>query len=329
MLRAGDIVRTKWSGVRYQVIRPLGSGANGQVYLVRGPDGDAAMKVCDRAEDVALEWGILERVAKHSPWFPRPIQLDDDRDRPGLYFYVMESVSGEPLSDVLPRLSEREVHGVMDQMLQGLAALHRHGYSFCDLKPENVLVEAAGAVVRVRFVDIGGVTAFGRSVRQFTPFYDRAFWNLGSRRADPQYDLAAAAFALLFCLTSPPPHPLLGKTPAERQVWLDKALRRVPLAHYGTWLWALVHGRFADARAAQAGLPVPHDRGRTVAPRSHRRKPARAAGRRRQGTGQGVPGAQAVRGRPSQAVDWTEWVMWISIGTAAVVTIAVWGTLLQ
>ena len=46
---------------------------------------------------------------------------------------------------------------------------------------ENVIVADYG---HVELVDYGGVTAVGKSIRQFTEIYDRGYWNAGSRAAD-------------------------------------------------------------------------------------------------------------------------------------------------
>jgi len=49
-------------------------------------------------------------------------------------------------------------------------------------------------------VDFGGVTPFGRGVKEYTEWYDRAWWGRGSRMAEEDYDvfaLAMLAIALL------------------------------------------------------------------------------------------------------------------------------------
>ncbi|WP_347836547.1 hypothetical protein [Gracilibacillus sp. JCM 18860] len=48
--------------------------------------------------------------------------------------------------------------------------------------------------VRLRWVDVGGTTLIGRSIKEYTEFYDRAYWQMGTRRAEPSYDLFALAW---------------------------------------------------------------------------------------------------------------------------------------
>ena len=37
----------------------------------------------------------------------------------------------------------------------------------------------------------------GRAIKEFTEFYDRGYWGLGSRKADPAYDLFAVAMIMI------------------------------------------------------------------------------------------------------------------------------------
>lgn len=334
MLAPGTVVYGKWNHVRYDVIRTLGTGANGQVYLVRHSAGLAAMKVCDRAEDVALEWGILERVGKAGPWFPSPVAIDDDRDRSGVYFYVMESIEGASLHQQASALKGAHAHAVLTQMLAGVQALHRHGYAFCDLKPENMLVavdRTSQQGVRTRFVDIGGVTAFGRSVRQFTPFYDRAFWSLGSRKADAAYDVCACALVFLFSFVAAPPASLVGEPPESRRAWLAKATKKAPPV-YQSWLADVLEGRITEAGQALRALPANSwdgsGRGRSRSSQRPRKSGGQSRAKRSHQAVQKT-GAPSVRRTAQAGVDWTEWLMWASLGAAAMVTVTAWADLLR
>ena len=67
------------------------------------------------------------------------------------------------------------------------------GYS--DLKPENLIV--TGPPPKIRCIDVGGTTIQGRAIKEFTEFYDRGYWGLGSRKAEPSYDLFAVAMIMI------------------------------------------------------------------------------------------------------------------------------------
>ena len=81
------------------------------------------------------------------------------------------------------------------QLLTSLADLHKHDWVFGDLKPDNLIVTTPA--YKVRCVDVGGTTVIGRSIKEFTEFFDRGYWGLGSRKADPQYDLFAVAMIMV------------------------------------------------------------------------------------------------------------------------------------
>src|SRR5699024_3495112 len=81
------------------------------------------------------------------------------------------------------------------QLLTELDQLHQAGFVLGDLKLDNVIVTKNPT--RLRFIDVGGVTEFGRSVKEYTEFYDRGYWQAGDRRAEPKYDLFSLAMMAL------------------------------------------------------------------------------------------------------------------------------------
>ena len=109
----------------------------------------------------------------------------------------MRYVRGEALHHFIRRQGTDWTLLVGLRLLQKLAQLHQAGWVFGDLKPQNVLVSDYG---QVELIDYGGVTSIGRSVKQFTEWYDRGFWNGGSRTADGTYDVFAFALLLIHVL---------------------------------------------------------------------------------------------------------------------------------
>ncbi|GAE94211.1 serine/threonine-protein kinase YabT [Gracilibacillus boraciitolerans JCM 21714] len=83
----------------------------------------------------------------------------------------------------------------MISFAKDLQVLHNEGYVFGDLKIENLIVTRKPA--RLRWVDVGGTTLRGRAIKEYTEFYDRAYWQYGSRKAEPGYDLFALAMIIL------------------------------------------------------------------------------------------------------------------------------------
>ncbi len=320
MMAQGTKVIGKWTNTVLYVEQHLGSGANGQVYLVRSPSGRAAMKVCTRASDIAMEWGLLEKLSASSSVFPKPMFIDDSA--PDLYFYVMEWIAGEPFHQAAKYMSPTQFHGVVGALLAGFAELHATGYAFCDMKPENILVSAT-TPHSMRFVDVGGVTPFGRSVRQYTPFYDRGFWGLGSRKADSSYDLCGVALAVLFTSVRPP-DVLLGKSPEQRKAWLWQALRKFPSASYVPLLQRVLRGEVVDPVQFQREW----DRVGPATVRSRKNARPSSTAYTSSGSTSAITGKHRVTPSRTRRADWTEWLMWTSLGTAVMVMMTAWASFL-
>src|SRR5690625_7837976 len=75
----------------------------------------------------------------------------------------------------------------MLQLLNNLEDLHQSGWVFGDLKTDNLLIMSSPP--QVSWVDVGGTTQMGRAIKEYTEFYDRGYWSMGTRRAVPSYDL--------------------------------------------------------------------------------------------------------------------------------------------
>lgn len=309
-LPVGGTVEGKWTKQVFLVERLLGQGANGSVYLVRTKRGLAAMKVCSRAEDIALEWGLLQDLQSESV-FPKPMLIDDANKYNDLYFYVMEWIEGETLRDGLKRCDVTKFHLIATQILKGLSTLHAAGKAFCDVKPENILISTTAAhSIEARFVDVGGVTLIGRAVRQYTPYFDRGFWGLGTRQADPAYDVCGLALALLLSTVETPPSELMSKHPQRRQEWLHKTLMRFPFPPYIDIFRAIFAGKVVDAE--QAVTMLEHAR-RQIGIKAQTKSNQRAHSTRIHQTT-----------RAASYPEWSEWVMWVSICSALIVTTLAW-----
>lgn len=159
-------------GDRYQIVRTLGTGAFGAVYLARERDLHrlVAIKVlrADRAgsdEERARLLHEARTIANLS--HPAVVPLLAYGESGGFVYMVMPYVAGETLADRLregERFEADEVRRVLIETADALAYLHGEGVLHRDLKPENVLLERAGAVddhvpPRVRLIDFG-VAAF-------------------------------------------------------------------------------------------------------------------------------------------------------------------------
>src|SRR5690625_693188 len=188
----------KWHKNSYLIKRKLGEGAIGSVYLCEINGQEKALKISDNRTSMTVEVNVLKSLSKVQGNRLGPSLLDvDDWVSPfgQIYtFYVMEYLQGEPLSSFIQRNGSQWLGVFMLQLLDDLERLHASGWVFGDLKTENLLV--LHAPPRVRWIDVGGTTQIGRAIKEYTEFYDRGYWKMGSRRAEPSYDLFA--FVMIF-----------------------------------------------------------------------------------------------------------------------------------
>ncbi len=147
----------------YRVIRPLGRGGMGAVYLARHQETGAvhAVKVMlpelfgeDAVEAMSRfrrEAEMLARVDAH-PAVVR-VHAVGQSDR-GLPWCALEYVEGESLAERLRRgpLRPRGAARLVATLARGVERLHEFGTIHRDLKPANVLIGADG---RARIVDFG------------------------------------------------------------------------------------------------------------------------------------------------------------------------------
>ncbi len=197
---SGTIITGKWHKQSYRIIKPLGYGANGVVYLASGTTGLIALKISDNSMSITSEVNVLKHFTKVQESTLGPSLRDvDDWYRPDLGmtvpFYAMEYVKGEDFLDFVKNRGEEWAGILCSQLLLDLERLHQAGWVFGDLKPDNLLV--VGPPPKIRWLDVGGVTIQGRSIKEFTEFFDRGYWGVGSRVAEPSYDLFAVAMVMI------------------------------------------------------------------------------------------------------------------------------------
>lgn len=247
----GTAITGKWRKSRYIVERMLGKGANGRVYLVQRPghSDKYALKIGYNALELQSEINVLSSLEKKLPE-PYLVEADDHRNGSAdVPFYVMRYVEGTQLHRFISARGREWIGLVGLRLLERLVFMHESGYIFGDLKPENVMVSPYG---RVELIDYGGVGPIGRSVRQFTEWYDRGYWNAGSRTGDEAYDLFSFAVMCIHLLDEELLRTASAQLPQLRTAAdLGAVLRKSPqLAPYAPWLDKALAGGFAGSREA-------------------------------------------------------------------------------
>jgi eukaryotic-like serine/threonine-protein kinase len=148
---------------RYELIRPLGEGGAGTVYLAldRETGGQVALKMLSRMTPVSVLRFKREFRALANIHHRNLVKLYELEYADGGWFLTMEWVDGEPLlagldesvDDSLAASHAREqvIFQRFFQLAEGVQAIHHAGMVHCDLKPSNVILERGGRVVVLDF----------------------------------------------------------------------------------------------------------------------------------------------------------------------------------
>jgi len=204
---------------QYRLLKPLGAGAMGEVYLAehRMLKRPCAIKLIhpDQAGDprvLARFEREVRMTARLSHWNTVEI-FDYGRTDDGNFFYVMEYLPGLSLEDLLkrhgPLPAERVIH-LLRQTCQALREAHEVGLIHRDIKPANIFAaERGGLYDVVKLLDFGLVKPVGEnpSARlsqeggiSGTPLFMSPEQARGLGDLDPRsdiYSLGAVAYALL------------------------------------------------------------------------------------------------------------------------------------
>lgn len=266
----GAWIQGKWNKNQYRVECLLGEGANGKVFLVSRRKRFYALKVGFDPVDHQSEVNALKALSKSSTSFQDMLVEADDFSREGVDypFCVMRYIKGNSLTDFIKQYGTDWIPLIGLNLLRKLSELHAGGYIFGDLKAENMIITGYG---EVELIDFGGVTARGRSVKQFTEVYDRGFWNGGSRTANEGYDLFS--FAVLLLQVTDRERKFQSVTallPQNRSVeWLFELLKECPqLAPAAPLLRKALTGRYESSKQMLADW-----RARSLGRKTVRKKP--------------------------------------------------------
>lgn len=162
---------------RYRIVRPLGRGGMGAVYLADDLrlGQSVALKFLppafSRDSRQLAQFHNEVRVARQIT-HPNVCRVYDIGDIDGQLFLSMEYIDGEDLAAVLRRRGpflESDAVELTRQICAGLAAVHARGVLHRDLKPANIMINKAGQAQLMDF----GIASAGTvdNIREGTPAY--------------------------------------------------------------------------------------------------------------------------------------------------------------
>ncbi len=204
----------------YEVLKTLGQGLAGEVYLVQKGKQKLALKLLKQAianlspEEAAAhfkaEFSILKQLSH--PHIAKILDFGTD-PASGRHYYTSEFVEGGNLYDASRSMSVEQIEELFLQALRALEYLHTHRIPHFDLKPENLLLHQGK---EVKIIDFGMAGFRPRGQLAGTPAYMAPEIVLGNA-PDTRADLYSLGVTFYECAT--------GKNPFSAKS-LGEMLRR-------------------------------------------------------------------------------------------------------
>ncbi|HEV8385047.1 MAG TPA: serine/threonine-protein kinase, partial [Candidatus Acidoferrales bacterium] len=141
-------------GPRYHIEAILGEGGMGTVYKARDKDLDRTVALKLIRPGMSLDESVLQRFKQELLLASKishkhVLRIHDLGDVQGLKFISMAFIEGEDLHHILNKQGRLPVERALQisrQLLGALDAAHGAGVVHRDLKPQNILVDAAGEI---------------------------------------------------------------------------------------------------------------------------------------------------------------------------------------
>ncbi len=220
---------------KFEILRLLGKGAMGEVYLGRDPllGREVAIKVIKTDSGFGEEARArFAREAKASASLNHPhvVTVFEFGEEDDLLFLAMEYLEGQDLDTLIRegRTPKPELLEVLVQVCHGLGYAHEHGLVHRDVKPANILVTRHGNHLNAKLMDFGVALVAGSNLTQDGTWMGTISYMapeyLDTGKATPSLDLFALG-VILYEILSGGRKPFGGDTPT---MILSSILRKPP-----------------------------------------------------------------------------------------------------
>ncbi|MEM1029788.1 MAG: serine/threonine-protein kinase [Myxococcota bacterium] len=175
---------------RYRILRVLGRGGGGSVYLAEGAPGEekVALKVMHDHDLAGVARKRFEREAEfvmklRHPHIVRLVDFGYTREH-GLPYICFAHLEGLTVKEALRRdgpFTLSRIVRVTEQTLDALEEAHRHGVIHRDIKPANIFLEERAGNESVQVLDFGLAKALEGELLETTGL-TRTGYRLGTPR---------------------------------------------------------------------------------------------------------------------------------------------------
>jgi serine/threonine protein kinase len=196
-----------------QILGEIGRGSQSIVYKVSKDNQIYAAKIprdigFQKAKDTHMQFrreaAVLARV-RH-PGVAEIIEVGDISGHP---YLIMEYVEGKTLDEYLEdeNLIEKSIVQIAKTLSGALSVVHRYGLVHRDIKPQNILIDQAGAAKLIDFGFAGIVDEVFNKNEVMGTFLYSAPEQLGvlKRPVDGRSDLYSLGVVMFECATGTPP----------------------------------------------------------------------------------------------------------------------------
>lgn len=248
---------------KYKVIKSLGSGGSGQVYLAERNDKQFEQKVaikCFSPEEVKEEF--FENFRNEQQFLANLNHagiahiLDGGITNTGVHYIIMEYVDGLPIDVYLKKhtLSNQEKLNLFLKICDAINYAHNRLILHLDIKPSNILVNNSG---QIKLLDFGIAQKIGaklqKSVHKVTPFY-AAPEQIKMESITTATDIFQLGILFHIILTGENPVKPIDNNPFDRNLKISESVNSEIMSILGKCLSEEIDDRYTSVNELTADI---------------------------------------------------------------------------